>query len=86
MPIVAFFSKLSNLEFQNEWESRLQAYYPPINLVPLLSEQAKNAITALLWKAPLQCVKNLDNLTVVVLFNIEVSASSIVLETADALY
>ena len=35
---------------------------------------------------PIEGVKNLDNLTVVVLFNIEVSASSIVLETDDALY
>ena len=62
MPIIAFYSKDSNVELQNEWENRLKVYYKSINLVPLLSEQAKNAITALLWKAPLQCVKNLDNL------------------------
>ncbi len=62
MPIVAFYSKHSNSELQNEWESRLQAYYPLINLVPLLSDHAENAITALLWKAPLERVKKLNNL------------------------
>ena len=62
MPIVAFFSKLSNPELQNEWERRLQAYYPLINLVPLFSDKAENAITALLWNAPLERVKKLNNL------------------------
>ena len=62
MPIVAFYSKNSDLELQNEWEKRLQAHYPLVNLVPLLSDQAENAITALLWKAPLERVKKLNNL------------------------
>ena len=62
MPIVAFYSKNSDLELQNEWEKRLQAHHPLVNLVPLLSDQAQNAITALLWKAPLDRVKKLNNL------------------------
>jgi glyoxylate/hydroxypyruvate reductase A len=62
MPIIAFYSKDSNVELQNEWENRLKAYYPSINLVPLLCDQAGKAITALLWKAPLQSVKKLNNL------------------------
>ena len=62
MPVVAFYSKNSNIKLQNEWENRLQVYYPSINLVPLLSDEADNAITALLWKAPLERVKKLDNL------------------------
>ena len=62
MPDVAFYSNNSNIELQNEWENRLQVYYPSINLVPLLSDQADNAITALLWKAPLERVKKLKNL------------------------
>ena len=62
MPIVAFYSKNSDLELQNEWEKRLQAHHPLVNLVPLLSDQAENAITALLWKAPLERVKKLNNL------------------------
>ena len=33
MPVVAFYSKDSNLELQNEWENRLKVYYPSINLV-----------------------------------------------------
>ena len=62
MPVVAFYSNNSNFELQNEWENRLQIYYPSINLVPLLSDEADNAITALLWKAPLERVKKLNNL------------------------
>ena len=62
MPVVAFYSNNSNFELQNEWENRLQVYYPSINLVPLLSDRADNAITALLWKAPLERVKKLNNL------------------------
>ena len=62
MPIVAFYSKHSDLELQNEWEDRLRVHYPFVNLVPLLSDQAENAKTALLWKAPLERVKNLNNL------------------------
>ncbi len=62
MSLVAFYSNHSNIELQNEWENRLKAYNPYINLVPLLSDQAKCAITALLWKAPLERVKKLKNL------------------------
>ena len=62
MPIIAFYSRNSDLELQNEWENRLKVYDPSIKLVPLLSDEAKNAITALLWKAPLQSVKKLINL------------------------
>ena len=62
MPIVAFYNNNSDADLQNEWETRLQEYYPLIKLVPLLSDQAENAITALLWKAPLERVKNLNNL------------------------
>ena len=62
MPIIAFYSKDSNVELQNEWENRLKVYYPSINLVPLLCDQAGKAITALLWKAPLHSVKKLNNL------------------------
>ena len=62
MPVVAFYSKNSDLELQNEWENRLQVHYPLVDMVPLLSDQAENAITALLWKAPLKRVKKLNNL------------------------
>ena len=62
MPIVAFYNNNGDADLQNEWETRLQVHYPLIKLVPLLSDQAENAITALLWKAPLERVKNLNNL------------------------
>ena len=62
MSVVAFYSNNSNIELQNEWENRLKVYNPLIDLVPLLSDQAEYAITALLWKAPLERVKKLKNL------------------------
>ena len=62
MSVVAFHSNNSNVELQNEWENRLKVYDPLITLVPLLSDQAEYAITALLWKAPLDRVKKLKNL------------------------
>jgi len=62
MPIVAFYSKDSKIELMEEWECRLQLYFPSIKLVNLLSNQAENALTALLWNAPLQRVKELENL------------------------
>ena len=62
MSVVAFYSNNSNVELQNEWENRLKVYDPLITLVPLLSDQAEYAITALLWKAPLERVKKLKNL------------------------
>ena len=62
MSIIAFFSKESNIELQNLWENRLQAYSPSIRLVPLLSNEAHDATIALLWKPPLERVKKLSNL------------------------
>ena len=62
MPFVAFYSEHSDLELQNEWEDRLRVHHPLVNLVPLFSDQAESAITALLWKAPLERVKKLNNL------------------------
>jgi len=62
MPFVAFYSEHSDLELQNEWEDRLRVHHPLVNLVPLFRDQAENAITALLWKAPLERVKKLNNL------------------------
>ena len=62
MPFVAFYSENSDLELQNEWEDRLRVYHPLVNLVPLFSDKAENAITAMLWKAPLERVKKLNNL------------------------
>ena len=62
MVIVAFYSKDSKIKLMQEWESRLKLYIPSIQLVNLLSYQAEDAITALLWKAPLQRVKELDKL------------------------
>ncbi len=66
MPIVAFYSNNSNPDLQNQWENRLQAHYPEISLVPLFSDQAESAITALLWKAPLERVNTLKNLKVLI--------------------
>ena len=62
MSIVAFYSKDSGLELKNDWEDRLKIYYPSVKLVSLFSDDATNAKTALLWKAPLQRVKSLNNL------------------------
>ena len=62
MSVVAFYSNHSNVKLQNEWENRLKVYNPLINLVPLFSDQAEYAVTALLWKAPLERVKKLKNL------------------------
>ena len=53
MTIVAFYSKGTSIEVQNTWSKRLKFYYPSLKLVPLLSEEAKFATVALLWKAPL---------------------------------
>ena len=66
MPIVAFYSKDSKTELMEEWEQRLQSYFPSIKLVDLLSNQAENAVTALLWKAPLFRVNELKNLKVLI--------------------
>ena len=62
MPVVAFYSKNSKIELMEEWEYRLKSYLPSIKLVNLLNSESENAITALLWNAPLQRVKELENL------------------------
>ncbi len=62
MPIVGFFSKNSTLELQIEWEKRLRVHLPSVKLVPLLSKDAEQATSALLWNSPLEILKNLKNL------------------------
>jgi len=62
MPVVGFFSKNSNIKLQIEWENRLQTYLPSIKLVPLLSKDAEQATTALLWKPPVERLKDLKNI------------------------
>ena len=62
MPIVGFFSKNANIELQNEWEKRLQVHFPLIRLVPLLSKDAEQATSALLWNSPLERLNELNNL------------------------
>ena len=62
MPIVGFFSKNSTIELQNEWEKRLRTYFPLITLVPLLSKDAEEATSALIWNAPLERLRDLNNL------------------------
>ena len=53
MTVVAFYSKGTSIEVQNTWSKKLKFYYPSLKMVPLLSEEAKFATIALLWKAPL---------------------------------
>ena len=62
MPIVAFFNKGTSIEVQNNWENRLKSFIPSIKLVPLLSIEAMKAETALVWKAPLGRLNELQNL------------------------
>ena len=62
MPVIAFYKKGASLEVQNIWEKRLKLYLPSVNLVPLLSEEAKSATAALLWKAPLDHLSHLNNI------------------------
>ena len=62
MPIVGFFSKNANIALQIEWEKRLRVHFPLINLVPLLSKDAEQATSALLWNSPLQRLNELNNL------------------------
>ena len=59
MTIVAFFSQNDSPDLQNEWQKRLQFYDDRIKLVPLLSNEAEEATTALLWKPPLDRIKDL---------------------------
>ena len=62
MPIVAFFSKNASTKLQNEWEKRLRIHFPLIKLVPLLSKDAEQATSALLWNSPLERLNELNNL------------------------
>ncbi len=62
MPIVGFFSKNTTIELQYEWEKRLRIHLPSVKLVPLLSKDAEQATSALLWNAPLERLKKLKNL------------------------
>ena len=62
MSKVAFYKKdASILELYN-WEKRLKLFLPEIELVPLLSAEAKKATTALLWKAPMEKLLLFDKL------------------------
>lgn len=62
MTTVAFFNKGTSIETQKNWEKRLSLFIPSIKLVPLLSSEAKQATTALLWKAPLEKLSELKSL------------------------
>ena len=62
MPVVGFFSKNTTIKLQNEWEKRLRIHLPSIKLVPLLSADAEEATSALIWKAPLERLEDLNNL------------------------
>jgi len=62
MTIVAFYSKGTSIEVQNIWSKRLKFYYPSLKLVPLLSEEAKFATVALLWKAPLNYLNKMTRI------------------------
>ena len=62
MTIVAFYSKGTSIEVQNTWSKRLKFYYPSLKLVPLLSEEAKFATVALLWKAPLNYLNKMTRI------------------------
>ena len=62
MTIVAFYSKGTSIEVQNNWSKRLKFYYPSLKLVPLLSEEAKFATVALLWKAPLNYLNKMTRI------------------------
>ncbi len=62
MAVVGFFSKDANIKLQNEWKKRLRIYLPSVKLVPLLSKDAEKATSALIWKAPLKRLEDLNNL------------------------
>ena len=62
MTTVAFFNKGTSIETQKNWKKRLSLFIPSIKLVPLLSSEAKQATTALLWKAPLERLSELKSL------------------------
>ena len=62
MAVVGFFSKDANIKLQNEWKKRLRIHLPSVKLVPLLSKDAEEATSALIWKAPLKRLDDLNNL------------------------
>ncbi len=62
MAVVGFFSKDANIKLQNEWKKRLRIHLPSVKLVPLLSKDAEEATSALIWKAPLKRLEDLNNL------------------------
>ena len=62
MTIVAFFSENSTSTLQGDWQKRLSFYNSSIKLVSLLSKEAEDATTALLWKAPLERINELKKL------------------------
>ena len=62
MPVVGFFSKNATIKLQNEWEKRLRIHLPSVKLVPLLSKDAEEASSALIWKSPLERLRDLSNL------------------------
>ena len=62
MPVVGFFSKNATIKLQNEWEKRLRTHLPSVKLVPLLSKDAEEASSALIWKSPLERLVDLNNL------------------------
>ena len=62
MPIIAFFNKGTSIDVQDHWEKRLRSFIPSLRLVPLLSNEAKKADAALVWKAPLKRLNELKNL------------------------
>ena len=62
MPVVGFFSKNATIKLQNEWEKRLLIHLPSVKLVPLLSKDAEEATSVLIWKAPLKRLEDLNNL------------------------
>jgi glyoxylate/hydroxypyruvate reductase len=62
MDTVAFYQKDSTIALQNNWENRLKLFLPKIKLVPLLSNEAKYATSALLWKAPLERLRELHKI------------------------
>ena len=62
MTVVAFYSKGTSIEVQNTWSKKLKFYYPSLKMVPLLSEEAKFATIALLWKAPLNHLNKMNRI------------------------
>ena len=59
---VAFFNKGTSKKVQNNWENRLKLFIPSVKLVPLLSNEANEAEIALVWKAPLNRLSELQKL------------------------